>query len=91
MHYYKGKGNSDEESPQSQTNPMYDPKVSFFNSPAVDIYSLGFLFWELEYSSKPFDNENAAEVFDLLTINKVRPRITAETNRSLALLIRRCW
>lgn len=47
--------------------------------------------WELETGKSPFEQETQDEVFSLLTVNKVRPKITDETNKQLALLIRRCW
>jgi len=49
------------------------------------------ILWELENVQVPFEIESPESVFKLLTKNKVRPIINKSTNRSLALLIRRCW
>ena len=76
---------------QSMHNPKYDPKVTYYNQSAVDIYSLGFILWELENNQVPFIMENSDDMFSLLTINKVRPKINPDTNKNLALLIRWCW
>lgn len=68
-----------------------DKSVTFFNRPEVDIYSLGFILWELETGLQPFANETKEDVRVLLLDKKVRPRIPSSTNQNLALLIRRCW
>ena len=49
------------------------------------------ILWELETGQTPFENEPPIQVYSLLTTDKMRPRIPPETNKSLALLIRRCW
>ena len=76
---------------QPGRNPKYDRRASFFNKPSVDIYSLGMILWEMETGHIPFESESPSQVFSLLATDKMRPRIPAETNKSLALLIRRCW
>lgn len=76
---------------QDMKNPRFDGKSHFFNQPKVDIYSFGMILWELEMGQRPFELETKPQVFNLLVNNKVRPRISPETNQCLALLIRRCW
>jgi len=76
---------------QPGRNPRYDRRASFFNKPSVDIYSLGMILWEMETGHIPFENESQLQVFSLLAADKMRPRIPTETNKGLALLIRRCW
>lgn len=82
---------SADESPRFVPNPKYDKKANFFNSPYCDIYSFGMILWELENELKPFDNEKASNVFNLLNRDKLRPKIHEATEKNLALLIRRCW
>ena len=82
---------SDSINQQAGRNPRYDRKASFFNKPQVDIYSLGMILWEMETGHVPFENESQQQVYSLLANDKMRPRIPPETNKSLALLIRRCW
>lgn len=82
---------SDSLNQQAGRNPRYDRKASFFNKPQVDIYSLGMILWEMETGHVPFENESQSQVYSLLANDKMRPRIPPETNKSLALLIRRCW
>lgn len=86
--HYMPKQNDDED---MEPNPKYDQQASFFNRPSVDIYSYGFLLWELETNQIPFEQESMDEVYNLLVGAKVRPKINLETNKQLALLIRRCW
>jgi len=80
-----------DDQPTFISNPKYDKKANFFNSPHTDIYSLGIILWELDNNQKPFENEKAGSVFNLLMKEKVRPKISESTDKNLALLIRRCW
>ena len=32
----------------SERNPKFNGKATYFNQPVVDIYSLGVIFWEME-------------------------------------------
>ena len=72
-------------------NQKFDGKASYFNSPQIDIYSLGVILWEIETGQQPFVSESKQQMFHLLTVEQLRPRIPTDTNKSLALLIRRCW
>lgn len=78
---------------ESQSNSLSfnDPSETFFHCQKVDIYSYGFMLWELETGKLAFENEGKASIFQLLIEQKVRPKIPPETDKSLALLIRRCW
>lgn len=49
------------------------------------------ILWELDTGEKPFKNEKVSTVFHLLMNEKLRPKIPEDTNKNLALLIRRCW
>lgn len=89
--YLKVSSQESEDSPLFVPNPKYAKKANFFNSPYCDIYSFGMILWELENEVKPFDNEKASDVFNLLNRDKLRPKIIDGTDKNLALLIRRCW
>ena len=58
----KNEGGGDDEY-EFDNHLKYDPKITFFNRPSVDIYSFGFLLWELETAQMPFETETKNEVF----------------------------
>jgi hypothetical protein len=49
------------------------------------------ILWELENEQRPFENEKTSDIYNLLIQDKLRPKIAEGTDKSLALLIRRCW
>ena len=90
--YFKGSNQSSgQDAPEFVPNQRFSKKSSFFNSPFCDIYSFGMILWELENEQRPFDNERSNDVYNLLIRDKLRPKISENTDKSLALLIRRCW
>jgi len=80
-----------QEAPVFVPNPRHSKRANFFNSPYCDIYSFGMILWELENEQRPFENEKTSDIYNLLIQDKLRPKIAEGTDKSLALLIRRCW
>jgi serine/threonine protein kinase len=68
-----------------------DPLKDFYNSPSVDTYSYGILLWELETGLIPFEGLDEKAIKMLLLEQRLRPQIPADSDKTLTLLIRRCW
>lgn len=57
----------------------------------VDVYSFGFILWELITKEIPFDGLETAQVIYLVVIQNTRPQIPENTPPNLAKLIECCW
>ena len=67
-----------------------DTKRSFYDQPAVDVYSFGMILFELETGEVPFTQMDTRAIKKKLR-EGLRPMIPTTTDKRLANLIRRCW
>lgn len=57
---------------------------------AADVYSVGIIFWEIASREVPWGNDLSDQIVASVIQGK-RPRITEDTPRAFANLIRSCW
>ena len=68
-----------------------DTQSDFYDSGSVDAYSFGVLLWELETGNIPFEGLDDKTMRYMLLDQRLRPLIPESTDKSLSVLIRRCW
>lgn len=56
----------------------------------IDIYSFGFLLWELITETIPFDVK-ISELIEYVVTQNLRPEITKQVDKQMTELIRACW
>lgn len=57
----------------------------------VDVYSFGFILWELCSEKKPFDENDLKKLIHLVVDEDSRPKVPDNVSCELSALIRKCW
>merc|ERR1712098_416978 len=63
-------------------------------TPAVDVYSLGIVLWEILMEAQPFEGDNLGAIVHTVLIRNERPNIpheVAEAHPEYVELVRQCW